>query len=280
MIEMGNVTLSGGWFKMGADDGPHLEDGEGPVRNIWLNPFKISKTAVSNKEFKEFIDATGYKTVAEEIGTSFVFFKFLKDPDQYESSNLSPIWRSVPNASWSSPEGANSNFLKRLDHPVVHISIRDALAFCEWKNCRLLTEAEWEYSARGGKVGKKYPWGSSLKLNDQKMANTWEGDFPNGKYDGFKDWGTVDIFSYQPNKFGLYNMIGNVWELVADRFEKTHSPRDQRNPKGPLNGEFIVARGGSYLCHDSYCARYRNSSRQAVKFNTTTGNIGFRIAFD
>ena len=111
-------------------------------------------------------------------------------------------------------------------------------------------------------------------------ANTWEGDFPNRKYDGFKDWGTVDIFSYQPNKFGLYNMIGNVWELVADRFEKTHSPRDQRNPKGPLNGEFIVARGGSYLCHDSYCARYRNSSRQAVKFNTTTGNIGFRIAFD
>ena len=121
---------------------------------------------------------------------------------------------------------------------------------------------------------------SSLKLNDQKMANTWDGDFPNGEYDGFKDWGTVDIFSYQPNKFGLYNMIGNVWELVADRFEKTHSPRDQRNPKGPLNGEFIVARGGSYLCHDSYCARYRNSSRQAVKFNTTTGNIGFRIAFD
>ena len=189
MIEMGNVTLSGGWFKMGADDGPHLEDGEGPVRNIWLNPFKISKTAVSNKEFKEFIDATGYKTVAEEIGTSFVFFKFLKDPDQYESSNLSPIWRSVPNASWSSPEGPKSNFLTRLDHPVVHISIRDALAFCEWKNCRLLTEAEWEYSARGGTVSEKFPWGNSLKLNNQKMANTWDGDFPNVKYDSFKDRG-------------------------------------------------------------------------------------------
>ena len=143
MIEMGNVTLSGGWFKMGADDGPHREDGEGPIRNIWLNPFKISKTAVSNKEFKEFIDATGYKTVAEEIGTSFVFFKFLKNPDQYDSSNLSPIWRSVPNASLSSPEGGNSNFLKRFDHPVVHISIRDALAVCEWRNCRFLTEAAW-----------------------------------------------------------------------------------------------------------------------------------------
>ena len=274
------IDLPGGWFNMGADDGPHKEDGEGPVRAIFVDRFKISTTAISNSNFREFIKATNYRTLAEEIGSSFVFFGFLDTPNDYDSSSLSPIWRSVRGACWHAPEGPDSNVFERANHPVVHISLRDALAFCDWNNIRLLSEAEWEYSARGGLDGMRFPWGNNLRCNGHKMANIWEGSFPGFDKNNSKKFGTVKVNSFDPNNFGLYNMIGNTWELVSDRFTNLHSPRNQKNPHGPLNGDSFVGKGGSYLCHHSYCARYRVSSRQAIKFDTTTGNIGFRVASD
>ena len=274
------VNLPGGWFHMGANDGPHLEDGEGPVRRVWVDEFKVSSLAISNKKFQEFVIETKYKTLAEELGSSFVFFKFLENHDRYPISSLSPIWRSVPGANWAAPEGFETTLINRWNHPVVHISLRDALAFCQWNGSRLLSEAEWEYTARGKMNCKNFPWGNDLAPNDELRANIWKGEFPNKKHKPEKKFGTVAIDSFDPNGFGIFNMIGNVWELVNDRFTNLHSPRDQRNPQGPLNGDRIVAKGGSYLCHNSYCSRYRNSSRQSVAIDTTSGNIGFRVAFD
>ena len=280
MINIDCIDLPGGWFFMGASDGPHREDGEGPIRRVWVDKFKISKTAISNSDFRDFVQATNYKTLAEEIGCSFVFFQFLDFPDDYEMSFQTPIWRSVPGACWSAPEGPGSNVSERLNHPVVHISLRDALAFSDWCNVRLLSEAEWEYAARGGLEGKEFPWGDDLRLDGNKMANVWEGSFPLLERKQSKKFGTVKIDAFESNNFGLYNMIGNTWELVGDRFTNLHSPRAQKNPRGPLNGKKVVTKGGSYLCHKSYCARYRVSSRQAVKLDSTTGHIGFRVAFN
>ena len=280
MVNIDFIELPGGWFNMGAADAPHREDGEGPIRRVWVDKFKVSKTAISNRDFRDFVEVTKYKTLAEEIGSSFVFFQFLNSPDDYDTPFQMPIWRSVPGAYWSAPEGPGSNVSKRLNHPVVHISLRDVLAFCGWCNVRLLSEAEWEYAARGDLEGQKFPWGDDLQLNGNKMANVWEGSSPLSKSKLLKKFGTVKIDAFEPNNFGLYNMVGNTWELVGDRFTNLHSPRMQKNPKGPLNGENVVIKGGSYLCHESYCTRYRVPSRQAVKLDSTTGHIGFRVAFN
>ncbi len=269
------------WFAMGSDNSAHPEDGEGPVRQVWVDQFKIATSAVSNREFQQFVEATHYVTEAERAGSSFVFYLLLRDDKRsLPVSAVAPWWHTIDGACWHAPEGANSSIASRLDHPVVHISYHDALQYCAWAGARLATEAEWEFAARGGLNSMPYPWGAELVPEGVHRCNIWQGDFPhtNSACDGFI--GTAPVKHYPSNAYGLYNMTGNVWEWVADRFTHMHSPRQAKNPKGPLNGERFVAKGGSYLCHASYCMRYRTSSRQALLANTSTGNIGFRIVCD
>ena len=269
------VTLPGGWFVMGANDGPHPEDGEGPPREVFVDPFSIAPTTVTNEAFAAFVAETGYRTVAEEAGHSFVFQDLVcrRHPNPPSAAHA-PWWRLVQGACWHAPEGDGSTTGGRPDHPVVHIALRDAIAYCNWSGSRLPTEAEWEFAARGGLEQKPFPWGDAPEPGGKTMSNIWQGSFP----DSGTCSGTAPAQSFPPNGFGLYNMTGNVWEWTGDRFSRLNSPRPVRNPSGPLNGRGFVAKGGSYLCHPSYCARYRTSSRQALAPDTTAGNVGFRIA--
>lgn len=272
------VCLGGSWFEMGCAESPHPQDGEGPVRSVWIDKFALATTAVSNREFQRFVDATHYKTVAERVGSSFVFHLLLEDPRATTASALAPWWREVISACWKSPEGPGSSLDDRWDHPVVHITRDDALQYCRWSGARLATEAEWEFAARGGLISQPYPWGDELVPDGRHRCNSWQGNFPNSNAlsDGYL--GTAPVNEYASNAYGLFNMTGNVWEWVADKFTHMHSPRETKNPKGPLNGNQFVAKGGSYLCHESYCLRYRTSSRQALQASVSTGNLGFRVA--
>jgi len=260
---------------MGADDGPHPEDGEGPVRDVYLDDFLISPTCVSNEEFSIFVQATNYKTAAELAGHSFVFHLFDKTcPSDVKRGQQAPWWHWVKDACWHAPEGVGSCYKEKLNHPVIHLSHIDVQAYCHWAGVRLPTESEWEFAARGGLIANPYPWGDQLCDRGIHHANLCA----NSGEDGFV--GTAPIDAYDANAFGLYNVTGNVWEWTADRHTRLHSPRPAKNPKGPLNGDNFVAKGGSYLCHESYCFRYRTSSRQSLPSQTTSGNIGFRVAAD
>jgi len=265
---------------MGADDGPHPEDGEGPPRQVTLDAFLIAPLTVTNCQYQAFSEATGYTTVAEQRGASFVFDMLI--PDEADNKTVAlqaPWWHEISGACWHAPEGPQGAGLdQRYDHPVVHVALPDALAYCDWAGVCLPTEAQWEYAARGGLQSQPFPWGEELEPGGQNRSNVWQGTFPqaNTAADGFV--GTAPARCYMPNAFGLYAMTGNVWEWTRDRFTALHSPRPQHNPKGPLNGDRAVTKGGSYLCHASYCHRYRTSSRQALDPFTTAGNLGFRVA--
>lgn len=277
------VLLPGGEFSMGSEDPlAYPEDGEGPVRTVRLDPFWISRTAVSNRDFAEFVDATGYRTEAERWGWSFVFAGLL--PGDFPPTRgvaTAPWWRQVEGADWRHPEGPHSTVDGREDHPVVHVSWSDAQEYCAWAGLRLPTEAEWEYAARGGLSGNPFPWGAELEPGGEHRMNVWQGVFPrhNSRADGW--YGTCPVTEFPPNGFGLHNMTGNVWEWCADWFHPTFHTLDRRtNPRGPEQGTHRSARGGSYLCHESYCRRYRVSARQGLTPDTTTGNVGFRCVRD
>ena len=277
------VMLEGGWFRMGSDDGfAYEQDGEGPVRSVRVGPFGIAARCVSNREFAEFVAATGYITSAERYASSFVFAGLL--PDDFPPTRgvaEAPWWREVPGASWRSPEGDRSSLAHRADHPVVHVSWDDAVAYCRWAQLRLPTEAEWEYAARGGLEDMRFPWGNLLRPGGEHRMNVWQGTFPsrNTLADGYL--GTAPVDAYPPNGFGLHNMTGNVCEWTADRFSTTwHRDGPRENPAGPGTGDRRTLRGGSYLCHASYCCRYRVSARMANTPESCTGNIGFRCARD
>jgi sulfatase modifying factor 1 len=281
----GMVYLPGGSFLMGTDDEEGFQaDGEGPVRTVELSPFYIDPEAVTNSQFSDFIEDTGYETEAERFGWSFVFHQFVtNEVKKDDSRNVPgvPWWLGVNGAYWKRPEGGRSTVEERLEHPVIHISWNDAVAYCRWAGKRLLTEAEWEYAARGGLVQKKYPWGDLLRPDGQHRCNIWQGVFPtkNNAADGYA--GTAPVRSYLPNGYGLYNMVGNVWEWCSDWFSPTPSSHGTRtNPKGPDGGTSRVMRGGSYLCHKSYCNRYRVAARSSNTPDSSTGNIGFRCAAD
>jgi len=276
------VHLPGGSFQMGAIDPEGFPaDGEGPVRAVRLSPFRIDRYATSNQRFAEFVDATGYRTDAEQYGWSFVFAGLLPTGHPPTSAVAdAPWWRQVHGAHWRQPEGAGSSLEGRMDHPVVHVSWNDAVAFCQWADRRLPTEAEWEYAARGGLVSARYAWGDELTPDDRWMCNIWQGTFPteNTLADGFL--GTAPVDAFDPNGFGLHNVAGNVWEWCADWFSATHPGTPTPDPKGPASGEAKVIRGGSYLCHRSYCNRYRVAARTANTPDSSTGNMGFRCAAD
>lgn len=260
------TRLPGGAFEMGTPRSTFPGDGDSPRHRVDVAPFRISCHAVTNAAFSEFIAATGYRTVAEREGWSFVFHLFLGDLARWPDYPPSlPWWRRVDGASWAAPEGPGSDWRRRADHPAVHLSWYDARAYCQWAGLRLPREVEWEYAARGGLERQKFPWGDALTPGGRFMMNTWQGDFPvhNSAADGFA--GTAPVDSFKPNGFGLSNMTGNVWEWVEDRF-------------GPSGGR--VQRGGSYLCHVSYCDRYHVHSRTGNDPDSSTGHAGFRVAAD
>ena len=278
------IRLAAGAFLMGTEDpGGFPADGEGPVREIELGAYSIDPCAVSNLRFQEFVEDTGYVTDAERYGWSFVFGGLL--PDDFEPTRgalQAPWWRQVDGASWRTTEGPRTGIADRLDHPVVHVSWRDAAAFCDWARARLPTEAEWEFAARGGLEQKRFPWGDEREPDGKHRMNIWQGTFPsqNTVEDGYT--GTCPVGAFEANGFGIHNTSGNVWEWCADWFHATFhvSAGQRRNPNGPEDGQAKVTRGGSYLCHDTYCNRYRVAARSSNTPDSSTGNTGFRCAAD
>ena len=278
----GMVRLDGGPFLMGSDT-PHAlpADGESPVRSVTVSPFHISATAVANWQFQEFTRAAGYLTEAERFGWSFVFRNHVEESRRGAAVPATPWWVRVDGASWKHPEGPDSSLAAREDCPAVHVSWNDAMAYCAWAGVRLPTEAEWEFAARGGLEQKSYPWGDELCPGGAHRCNIWQGSFPDFDLaeDGYAR--PAPARTYAPNGFGLYNMVGNAWEWCWDFFDRdwrqTETPFD---PAGPPQGAAHVIRGGSYLCHASFCFRYRNAARASNAPDSSTGNIGFRVVRD
>lgn len=273
--------MPGAEFLMGDpfDEG-YPADGETPVHRVVLREFAVDLGAVTNEEFAAFVDATGHVTDAERYGTSAVFHLAVGDPEAVVGGAAGTSWwLNVAGAMWANPEGPRSDLDGRLDHPVVHVSHHDALAYCRWAGKRLLTEAEWEYAARGGLVGRRYGWGDELTPNGEHRCNIWQGTFPtdNTLDDGYLT--TAPARSFEPNAFGLFNLAGNVWEWCNDWYSPYYYKRSPlENPRGPSFGLGRVMRGGSYLCHDSYCNRYRVAARSSTTPDSSAANLGFRCA--
>ncbi|MGK0740624.1 formylglycine-generating enzyme family protein [Leucobacter sp. Z1108] len=302
-----------GRFVMGDNSGDGIAaDGETPTREVQLDAFSIDATPVTNAQFARYIAETGYVTDAEKYGTSAVFHLLVSAPteDIFGPTPGAAWWISVRGANWRHPGGRASTIDGLEDHPAVHLSWDDAQSYCAWAGRRLPTEAEWEFAARGGLDRSTYPWGN-LPIDGSDgagwRANVWQGTFPvhNMAEDGYI--GTAPVRSFTPNGYGLWQAVGNVWEWCADWFSPTYyrdsllqntAPRHdtsvnaesvatieqfdllarapQHNPLGPERGTARVLRGGSYLCHSSYCNRYRNSARSNNTSQSSMGNAGFR----
>jgi formylglycine-generating enzyme required for sulfatase activity len=283
------VAVPAGPFRMGSDatDG-FPSDGEGPVREVSLSAFRIDARAVSNAQFARFVNDTDYVTEAERFGWSFVFERFVRGPARASVIPArvpdAPWWLGVRGAAWRHPEGPGSDVAARGHHPVVHVSWADAAAYAAWAGKRLPAEAEWEKAARGGLVGARLPWGDVLHPRGEVRANTWRGTFPTRHDDGARFAGTVPVGAFRPNGLGLFNVSGNVWEWCADWFSpgwhRAASPATRVDPQGPSRGAERVMRGGSYLCHASYCNRYRVAARTSNTPDSSSGHLGFRCALE
>ncbi|MCU1441674.1 MAG: uncharacterized protein JWP85_2671 [Rhodoglobus sp.] len=258
----------------------NVGDGETPVHEVVLPAYSIDTTSVTNEQFAKFVDSTGYRTEAETFGFSAVFHLAVDAPQSeiMGAAAGTPWWLGVEGADWAHPGGSRTSIDRIGDHPVTHVSWNDAVAYCEWAGRRLPTEAEWERAARGGIEGATYPWGDELHDDDQQWrCNIWQGEFPvrNTLDDGFLT--TAPVHTFEPNSFGLWQTVGNVWEWCSDWYSPSYyesSPED--SPRGPDAGSARVLRGGSFLCHDSYCNRYRNSARSSNTPDSSMGNGGFR----
>lgn len=274
----------------------YAADGEGPAHRVRLSPYLIDETAVTNAQFASFVKATGHVTEAERLGLSAVFQLAVAagSGDVVGRAAGTPWWVSVKGADWRHPDGPRSDIKDRPQHPAVHVSWHDAMTYCAWAGKRLPTEAEWECAARGGLEGARFPWGDDLMDRGRWRLNIFQGRFPeqNTVEDGWVT--TAPVKSFRPNGLGLHQMAGNVWEWCADRFTPTaYADRLSAAPPGqpvldPLapgsdaaGGEVPrVMRGGSYLCHDSYCHRYRVAARSATTAESAAANLGFRCAND
>ena len=276
------IRVRGGKSFVGTNMPEIPEDGEGPERGIVLADFGLEAEAVTVRRFADFIAATGYVTEAERFGWSAVF---VNDEAHLalglaSGSNL-PWWNRVDGAYWREPEGPGSQVQDRLDHPVTQISWSDASAFATWVGGRLPSEAEWEHAARGGAVRSRFPWGEAEPDDTAIFANIWQGSFPsvNTARDGYAR--TAPTRSFEPNSLGFYNMAGNVWEWTRDAFRVRSLAKGarQRNAHA-LAGAEKVLKGGSFLCHASYCYRYRIAARMALTAESAASNAGFRVAYD
>ncbi len=293
----GMVWVSGGSFTMG-DDETYAD--ESPARHVRVDGFWIDAHEVTNAQFAEFVDATSYVTVAERQPSSADFpnapLELLKPgsavfqlPDRLTSADILQWWLYVPGADWRHPAGPASSLDGLESHPVVHVAFEDAIAFAAWAGRDLPTEAQWEFAARGG-ASSDYPWGEQLAPNGTHMANTWQGTFPiqNGANDGFA--GRAPVQCFPPNGYGLFDMIGNIWEWTADLYAPSHDPTATDNPTGPTEDNSYdpanpgipvrVIKGGSFLCAPNYCMRYRPAARHAQDTGLGTDHIGFRTVLN
>lgn len=297
------VKLPGGEFLMGSDE--HYPD-EGPAHRAAVDTFSVDPHPVTNEDFSEFVEATGYRTVAERpldpelypgvpadsLAPGSAVFVMTDGP--VDLRDWSHWWQWTPGACWRCPEGPESDVNGRGDHPVVHVCHEDAAAFCEWAGRSLPSEAEWEYAARGGLDAAEFVWGNDDPQESRPLANTWQGRFPyeNTELDGWTR--TSPVGSYPPNGYGLYDMAGNVWEWTDDWYQRRRrapaaptccvplNPRggsargslDPSQPQTPVPRK--VLKGGSYLCSIQYCFRYRPAARQAQTIDTGLSNLGFR----
>lgn len=261
--------VDGGTFTMGTDQPVFTADREMPARQVTLPSFMLDVYEVSNNEFGLFVTETKYVTEAEKFGNSFVAEYFLSEDIKGKITQAvasAPWWLPVDGADWRHPEGPDSDIKTRGDHPVVHVSWNDAVAYCDWAGKRLPTESEWERACRAGKENRLFSWGNKWMPGDKFMANIWTGDFPetNTGEDGWK--GTCPVTEFSPTKFGQKNMIGNVWEWTSDWW--TEEKVDK------------VKKGGSFMCHKSYCYRYRCAARSQNTPDSSAYNLGFRCAKD
>lgn len=282
---VGNIDwaqIPGGTFLMGVDSAEGFaEDGEGPARDVLMDGFRMSRTVITNAQFRTFVRSTSYITEAEQAGWSFVFYLQVNRDRRKAARQVSrdvPWWLPLEGACWQRPQGPGSDIDGQLDHPVVHVTWNDASAYCAWAGVRLPSEAEWEYAARGGLHGQRYPWGNELAPEGAGQCHIWRGEFPSKPAAGW--WpGTIRADDLDPNGYGLYNMVGNVWEWCADWFDpRYHLFTPDRNPLQERYTGRRSQRGGSFLCHASYCNRYRVAARSANTPDTSTSNCGFRVA--
>lgn len=298
------VRLDGGTFTMGSD--VHYPE-ETPAHPVRVDGFRIDRFAVTNAQFETFVEATGYETVAERPLDPALYrgapeenlapgsMVFVPTPGPVDLRHLSQWWAWVPGASWRCPEGPGSGIDDRGDHPVVHVAHEDAAAYAEWAGAELPTEAQWEYAARGGVDGAAFTWGDEARPTGRVLANTWDGpDFP-WRSTGGSGWlRTAPVGSFAPNGYGLYDMAGNVWEWTGDWWADRHpdaapepccaplNPRggDAYSSRDPRQPQFAVPRkvikGGSFLCADNYCLRYRPAARRPQPIDTGMSHVGFR----
>ncbi|WP_282182133.1 formylglycine-generating enzyme family protein [Aliiroseovarius marinus] len=275
------VRIPGGKTLTGTSRPEIPDDGEDPIRNTRVKPFRIGATTVTNAQFAQFIDATDYVTEAERFGWSFVFWQQV--PEGFGPTlGVKDVewWRRVPGAYWRDINGPGTmDEVWDPDHPVVHISWNDAQAYAKWVGGRLPTEAEWEHAARGGLGDVRFPWGD-LEPNDTDFqpCNIWQGRFPevNTAKDGFLT--TAPARHYDPNGYGLYNMVGNVWEWTSEPFRIKSLKKHVRQRLDGMKG-YKLSKGGSFLCHASYCYRYRIAARSGTSPDSTTTHQGFRVVW-
>ncbi|MFV0457854.1 MAG: formylglycine-generating enzyme family protein [Actinomycetales bacterium] len=275
--------IPSGTFTMGDQHGDgYPSDGEQPVHQVTVPAFSIDATTVTNRDFAGFVEATGYQTEAQRWGFSAVFHLAVSPTAKIlGNAPRTPWWLTVEGADWAHPEGPDSDIESRADHPVVHVAHTDARAYCAWAGRRLPSEVEWERASRGGREGLRFPWGDDTRdAHGAWLLNIWQGTFPteNTLEDGYLT--TAPVRTFAPNDFGLWQSVGNVWEWCADVFDPAaYARRAGRSGLHPLPDDPTsarVLRGGSYLCHDSYCNRYRNSARTANTPDSSMGNAGFR----
>jgi sulfatase modifying factor 1 len=298
------VWIRGGTFRMGSSR--HYVE-EAPVHRVTVDAFWIDRTPVTSREFRQFVKATGYVTVAETtpdakdypgaLPTMLKAGSLVFSPPKHPVEDLrdwSEWWMFKFGANWRRPYGPRSSLAGLNEHPVVHVAYRDALAYAKWAGKDLPTEAEWEFAARGGIDGAEFPWGDEFTPGGKQMANTWQGAFPheNLKLDGYDR--TSPVTAFPPNGYGLYDMIGNVWEWTADWFSARHTAGAPKaccipdRPRGGCEADSYddctpavriprkVVKGGSHLCAPNYCRRYRPAARHAQPIDTGMSHVGFR----
>lgn len=276
------IAIPGGVALIGTDTPLIADDAEGPMRRKKVKPFRIGQTAVTNAQFAAFVAQTGHVTEAELFGWSFVFWSQVSDRVG-PTAGASDVewWRRVDGANWRDIHGpATQAAAWGPDHPVVQVSWNDARAYARWAGGRLPTEIEWEHAARGGLGDARYPWGDRDPDDRQFFpCNIWQGRFPqkNGCLDGYET--TAPARSFEPNGYGLFNMVGNVWEWTHEPFKIRSQKKSARQRQASMKG-FKLAKGGSFLCHASYCWRYRIAARTGNAPDSTTTHTGFRVVWD